>query len=123
MGSKTSINGMLILALLAFVGFLLVYIPPQIVAQYRVVAELGNAWVIAYFSLVGIGAVLLLASTGWTLWRLWRHTRQKRQRRTKHAQSPSQLSREQQQAGDQGQPESYFPRLGLLVLRQFPRQD
>jgi len=98
MTPKRTVNGLLLLVVLAFVGFLFVYIPPQIVAQYRAVAEFGKPWMVyAYFSVVGVGALILLGCTVWILWRLWSRTSHKKERRKRHSKSPSQLSREQQQ--------------------------
>jgi len=98
MNPKRTINGLLLLVVLAFVGFLFVYIPPQIVAQYQAVAEFGKPWMVyAYFSAVGAGALILLGCTVWILWQLWSRTRRKKERRERHSKSPSQLTREQQQ--------------------------
>ena len=96
MNPKRTIHGILLLVFLAFVGFLLVYIPPQLIAQYRTVAELGQVWVYVYFGVVGTGAALLLGCTVWILWQLWSRSRRKRRRRQLHSKSPSQLSGEQQ---------------------------
>ena len=55
------------MALLAFVGFVLVYVPPKIVAQYEVVSKMGTVWVYVYFSVVGLGAILFLGATTTTI--------------------------------------------------------
>jgi small GTP-binding protein len=90
-------TGLLLLVVLAFVGFLLVYLPPKIVEQYRAVSELGSVWLYVYFTAIGLGAALMLGCTVWIVWRLWRGTRRKQQHREQHAKSPSQLTREQQE--------------------------
>lgn len=97
MNPKRAFNGLMLLVVLAFVGFLLVYIPPKIIAQYQAVAELGQFWVYLYFGLVGAGGVILLACTVWILWQLWSRTRRKRKRRQRQGKSPSQLTRDEQQ--------------------------
>ncbi len=95
MSPQRTFHGILLLAVLAFVGFLLVYIPPQLVAQYRTVAELGQVWVYLYFGVVGIGAALLAGCTIWIFWQLTSRSRRKRRRRERTSLSPSQLSNEQ----------------------------
>jgi small GTP-binding protein len=95
MNPQRTFHGVLLLAVLAFVGFLLVYIPPQLVAQYRAVAELGQVWVYLYFGVVGTGAVILAGCTLWTLWQLTSRSRSKRRRRERTSLNPSQLSNEQ----------------------------
>jgi small GTP-binding protein len=97
MNPQRTFHGILLLAFLAFVGFLLVYIPPQLVAQYRTVAELGRVWVYLYFGVVGLGAAILLSTTLWILWQLYRRSRRKRQHRQRTALNPSQLSNAQRQ--------------------------
>jgi uncharacterized protein (DUF697 family)/GTPase SAR1 family protein len=97
MNAKRTFHGLLLLMMLAFGGFLLVYIPPQLVAQYRAVAELGQVWVYIYFGVVGTGAAILLGCSVWIVWKLWRSGRRKRQKREQHSKSPRQLTLEQRQ--------------------------
>jgi hypothetical protein len=52
--SRTT-TGLLLVIVLAFVGFLMLYLPQQIVAQYQLVKDAGRVWVIVYFSIVGPG--------------------------------------------------------------------
>lgn len=86
------ITGILLVVVLAFVGFLLVYIPPQIVAQYDVVSRAGPVWVTIYFVTVGTGAALLVGLSGYTLWTLWGRTSDKAKRRQRRNRNPSELS-------------------------------
>ena len=95
MNPQRTFHGLLLLAVLAFVGFLLVYIPPQLIAQYRTVAELGQIWVYLYFGVVGIGAAILAGCTIWILWQLYSSSRRKRRRRERTSRNPSQLSNAQ----------------------------
>ena len=97
MSPKRTINRLLLLVVLAFVGFLLVSIPPWLIAQYRDVAEMGTVFVYVYFGVVGLGGLILLSCTIWILWGLWSRTRRKKDRRERHSKSPSQLTRQQQQ--------------------------
>ena len=53
--SRTT-TGLLLLVVLAAVGFLLVYMPGKLVEQYRLVRDAGPVWVTVYFSVVGTGA-------------------------------------------------------------------
>lgn len=96
MTPKRTVNRLLLLVVLAFLGFLLVYIPPQLIAQYQAVAKLGTVWVYVYFIVVGLGGLILLSSTVWILWQLWSRTRRKKERRDRHCKSPSQLTHQQQ---------------------------
>lgn len=90
-------TGLFFVVALAFVGFLLVYIPPRIIEQYEIVSRAGPFWVTVYFVTVGTGGALLLGLSGWTVWGLWRRTRDKTQRRARRNRSPSELSAAQQQ--------------------------
>src|SRR5690349_15488702 len=85
-------NGIFLIVSLAAVGFLLVWLPPQIVEQYDRVKALGPGWTYAYFGLVGIGAALLLFAGCGAIWTLWSGTRRKRLARERTAKNPSQLS-------------------------------
>ena len=96
MTPRRTIHGLLLIAVLAFVGFLLVYIPPQVIDYYRRALDLGPTGL----TLPGRGrdgALLLLVCSVWTLWQLWSHTRRKREKRERQSKSPSQLSQDQQQ--------------------------
>ena len=97
MTPRRTTGGFLLLVVLAFVGLLLVVIPPQIIAHYRAALELGKTWAYVYLGAVAAGALLLATCSVWTLWRLWSHSRQKREKRQQQGKSPSQLSSEQQQ--------------------------
>ena len=97
MTPRRTIHGLLLLVVLAFVGFLLVYIPPQVIDHYRSALELGQTWAYVYLGAVGTGALLLVVCSVWTIWQLWTHTRRKREKRERQSKSPSQLSRQQQE--------------------------
>jgi hypothetical protein len=97
MTPRRTIHGLLLLVVLACVGFLLVYIPPQIIDHYRSALELGQTWAYVYLAAVGTGALLLVTCSVWTIWQLYSHTRRKREKREQQSKSPSQLSHEQQQ--------------------------
>ncbi len=77
---------------LAFLGFVLVYVPPQLVRQYQLLREMGPGWATAYLAVVGTGALLLLGTTIWIFGRLWWRTRAKRTRRRQRARSPNELT-------------------------------
>lgn len=90
-------TGLLALVVLAFLGYLLITLPPRLVEQYKIVSELGPVAKYAYAGAVGTGLVLLSGATGWIVWGLWRRTIQKNRRRERRAKNPSQLTRQQQQ--------------------------
>lgn len=97
MSPKRTINRLLLLVVLAFAGFLLVSIPPLIIALYRALPELSPVLSYLYFGAVGLGGLILLSCTIWTLWQLWSRTRRKKERRDRHSKSPSQLTHQQRQ--------------------------
>ncbi len=83
---------LLLLAGLAFVGFLLVYLPSTVINQYRAARDLGPLWGILYLVTVGVGGSLLAGVSGWIVWRITANTWRKRQRKSKQARNPSQMS-------------------------------
>ena len=94
--SRTT-TGFLLVVVMAFVGFLMLYLPQQVMAQYSLVNDAGSVWVIVYFSVVGTGAVILLGATVWILGRLLWRSRQKAARRERRDRNPSELSAEEKQ--------------------------
>ncbi|MHB8973509.1 MAG: YcjF family protein [Pirellulaceae bacterium] len=87
-------TGLLLLVVMAAVGFLMVYMPGKLVEQYQLVREAGPVWITVYFSVVGVGAVILLGLTLWVLGRLWWRSRAKAARRQRRDKNPSELSTE-----------------------------
>ena len=106
-GGRAS-GGLFLVALLAASGFALVTIPPRLAEQYRTVASWGQPWVAVYFTLIGIGAVLLIGSAGWIVSRVWRATARKRQRTEQRRKNPSQLGEGEQSAEIQTNLDSIF---------------
>lgn len=90
-------NGLLIVVLLAAVGFLLVYVPPTLVAQYERVKGLGSPYTYFYWGLVGTGAAILVLLAVGMVAKLWRATRAKALRHSRGAKNPSQLSDDEKQ--------------------------
>ena len=85
-------SGIFLIVALAAVGILLVWIPPQLVAQYEHVKQLGPTWTYVYFAFVGTGATILLGISGTVAWQLWRTTRNKAATRLRQAKNPSELT-------------------------------
>jgi small GTP-binding protein len=85
-------TGILLLVVAAAAGVALLLVPPWVLEQYRALADAHPAWKVVYFTVVGIGAVLLLGSSGWIVLTLWRRSRRKAQRRERQARNPSELS-------------------------------
>jgi len=91
-----TISGLLLLPTLAFVGFLLMYLPSVLLRQYEVVSQAGTVWVVIYFGIVGLGGSLLLGCTLWIVWQLWQTSSRKKERRQRRGKDPSQLSQQEQ---------------------------
>jgi len=92
MSIRQTANHAMLLVLAAGVGVALLVVPPKLVEQYETVREWGTPWIIAYFTLIGVGAVLLFGSIGWMAWRIWRATRKKQLHRAQRARDPNELS-------------------------------
>ena len=74
-------NGLLLIVVLAFLGVMLLVIPPKIAAIFSSLPDDTPRWLVyVYAGLVGSGALLLLGCTVTILWRLWSRTKQKRER-------------------------------------------
>ncbi len=85
-------TGIFLIVALAAVGIMLVWIPPQLVAQYEQVKQYGTTATYVYFAIVGAGAAILLGITGTVSWQLWRTTRNKAASRRRQAKNPSELT-------------------------------
>ena len=85
-------TGLFLLIALAALGLALVWIPPQLVAQYEQVKQYGPTATYVYFAVVGIGSAILLGITGYVVWHLWRTTVNKSASRQRQAKNPSQLT-------------------------------
>jgi small GTP-binding protein len=92
MPPRSLTNGLFLLIPLAVLGVLLVWIPPQLVAQYEQIKEWGTPWVYGYFGIVGSGAAILLGTVGYFFYGLWSAGRKKKERRERTAKNPSDLS-------------------------------
>ncbi len=82
---------------LAFLGAVLLYIPPQILEQYERIAKFGTVWTVVYFSVVGLGAAIFLFLAGMLVWKLWGNTVRKNRRLNEQNKSPSELSAAERQ--------------------------
>jgi small GTP-binding protein len=89
---KQLTNRLMLLLTLAFLGFLMVYVPPWILQQYETVKTFGDWAVYLYFTIVGLGSALLAGTTLWMLVSLLRRTWKKRAARARKARNPSELS-------------------------------
>lgn len=89
---------LLLLLVLAFVGFLLISVPSFVVSQYERAENLGSFWGYLYLGLIGAGGALLVGSGLWFAWRIWRNTVRKRRDLERGTRNPSELSaREREQ--------------------------
>ncbi|MCE9528202.1 MAG: hypothetical protein K8R36_19345, partial [Planctomycetales bacterium] len=92
MRSKSLTNGLFLLIALAALGVVLIWIPPQIVAQYEQVKNWDKPWVYGYFGIIGTGAAILLGVIGYFFYNLWAATRKKKEQQERTAKNPSELS-------------------------------
>lgn len=94
--SRTS-NNLVLVLMLAIIGGLLVYVPPEVLSQYEKISKYGTLWTVVYFAVVGIGGGIFLGLAGGLVWKLWSATLRKQLRRQQGEKSPSQLSAEERQ--------------------------
>jgi hypothetical protein len=98
MSIKRTTNGLLLLIVLACLGFVLVSVPSWIAGHIETISRIGPQWLVnLYAAIVGTGAVLLLGCTFAILWKLWGRTIRKRKRQEKRNRNPSELSREERE--------------------------
>lgn len=82
----------MIVALAAVAGVALLYLPNWIISNYETARSLGTVAGWLYLVVVGLGALLLLGSLGWTVWKLWGASLMKKRRRERRNRNPSQMS-------------------------------
>jgi len=80
----------------ACLGLALILIPGWIISNYKAINAFGSWFGIAYMVAVGLGAILLLGSIGWTTWKLYGASVAKRIKRERRNRNPSELSQSQQ---------------------------
>ena len=92
MSQSRTTTGILLIILLAVIGYVLVTIPPRLVEQYHNAAEI-SPWIgYVYLAVVGFGSLLLGGLLLAILLHVWRNTRQKAADRERRNLSPSQMS-------------------------------
>ena len=89
---KRRYSRVMLVVTLAFIGFLLVYLPQLAVEQYRSAKELGQIWGTLYLVCVGGGCLLMLGASIWTVWRLVAASKRKQKRQDQRALNPSEMS-------------------------------
>jgi len=94
---RSRTTGLLLIVVLAVIGYALVQLPTKIIEHYDQAQRLGSAWGYAYLTVVGLGLVLLLSATGTLAFRLWRASARKRQRSIRQSKDPSKLSAAEKQ--------------------------
>ncbi len=90
-------TGIVLLAYAAFIGFLLVTVPPKIAEHYESVASAGSFWVYLYLGSITLGGLLFLGTSTYIVCKLWSRSRKKSQRKEDRNKNPSQLSKVQQE--------------------------
>jgi len=99
MNFRRATNGLLLLVSLAALGIVLISVPAWLVRQAETVRSIGPDWLIyVYFTVVGIGGVLLFGASAVVVYRLWSRTRSKRIKRKQRDKDPSQLTRAEREA-------------------------
>jgi small GTP-binding protein len=86
-------TGLLLIVVLAALGYALVKLPSEVIEQYDRAVQLGPGWGYGYLAIVGTGLVLLVTALLWLVGQLWSATRHKRQRKLRQSKNPSELSR------------------------------
>lgn len=85
-------NQFLVLVMMAVIGVLLVYVPPQALAQVDRMFEVSPWLGYAYITVVSIGAVLFLVATIWIVAKLYWRMREKAAKRADRSRNPSELT-------------------------------
>lgn len=93
MGGRRTSTSLLLLVVLATVGWALVALPPTLLEWYRRAAELSPLWRRFYLASVSLGAALLGLLAVRIVLQIWRNTRRKQAHRRRRDANPSQLSR------------------------------
>ena len=79
----------------ACIGLALIFLPGMIISHYETISAFAGWAGIAYLVAVGIGALILLGITFWTVWKLWGASIAKGRRRERRNRNPSGLSNSQ----------------------------
>jgi uncharacterized protein len=91
-----SIQAILWLTTVAVCGALLMWVPGQLLSQYRAVKELGTTWVYVYFTIFSLGALMCAGVAGYVMLYLWSNGRRKVLRQQQLGKNPSNLTVSQQ---------------------------
>ena len=89
-------TGLLLLVLLAAVGYGLISLPPRLVEGYERATELGVVVGYGYLIAVSLGCVILLGIITWLVVRVWRNSRRKVKQQQRRGLSPSEMSPSEQ---------------------------
>jgi uncharacterized protein (DUF697 family)/GTP-binding protein EngB required for normal cell division len=98
MNPSRATNGILVIVLLAVIGFLLVTVPGKVLEGYSRAAEIGPWLGYIYMAVVGLGTVILTGLALTMLHRVRQSTRQKSAARARRNLSPSEMSAAQKAA-------------------------
>ena len=88
---------MLVVAIAA-VGYLLLTVPPKVIAQYNAAVEINPMVGNAYLAIVSLGAALLVGLCVWGAWKVWGATLMKQREQSRRAKNPSELTRRERSA-------------------------
>ena len=92
MTTRSKTTGLLLLVMLAALGYALVKLPGMVIELCERAHQLGPLWGYGYVAVVGSGLALLLTATIALVWRLWAAKLRKQQRKQGQSKNPSELT-------------------------------
>ena len=98
MPNRTNTYRFLLLGIVAVAAYFAVTLPPKVIEQYNAAMEQSRIVGWAYLAVVGLGALVLVGLTLWTMWKVWQNTRTKQRDQRRRAKDPGQLSTAERRA-------------------------
>lgn len=91
-------QGLGLIVLLVLIGLAMIYVPGWVAGIIREGNDLGTVGKWIYFSIVGLGAAILLGLAGWGIWKLVHAKIRKDHRREMRSRSPHELTADQRRS-------------------------
>ena len=92
MNIRKTFSGVFLVVLAAVLGLGLIWLPGWIIDNYQVANSLGSIWGTLYLVAVGLGGLLVIASSAWIVWKLLGASITKKKRSERRNKNPSELS-------------------------------